>query len=213
MRAADDPETSTKDDVLRVLKSRDREKHLGLTAQELARRMPPSRPTITGRLNQLHEEGRVNRWKVGQAVVWWPAREGMDYDPIPDQLDDDVEEVAEQSGEERGAVVRRLVEVGLAADALGLEHPGELERKIESLEEKSTRRGEFAVAGGAVTVGFVTVLITLALPSTGVSTLPFAETLITAVEIVGLLVVLAGLVDWGWLLLKPQLSKIGLMAE
>lgn len=44
------------------------------TGAELATRLNTSRQTVLRRLNELHENERVERKEVGaRAIVWWPS--------------------------------------------------------------------------------------------------------------------------------------------
>jgi len=46
------------------------------TGKLLAERLDVSKQSALRRLQELEEEGRVQRWKVGsRAVVWWPTEE------------------------------------------------------------------------------------------------------------------------------------------
>ena len=46
------------------------------TAGLLAGVVNASKRTVLRRLQELEEDGQVERWKVGsRAVVWWPANE------------------------------------------------------------------------------------------------------------------------------------------
>jgi len=44
------------------------------TGKLLAEMLDVSKQSVLRRLQELEEEGRVERWKVGsRAVVWWPT--------------------------------------------------------------------------------------------------------------------------------------------
>ena len=46
------------------------------TGKLLAEMLDVSKQSVLRRLQELEEEGRVERWKVGsRAVVWWPTEE------------------------------------------------------------------------------------------------------------------------------------------
>lgn len=44
------------------------------TARMLAAHVPASKDTVLRRLRELHEDGQVERLRVGgRAIVWWPT--------------------------------------------------------------------------------------------------------------------------------------------
>ena len=46
------------------------------TGKLLAELLDVSRQSVLRRLQELEEDGRVKRWKVGsRAVVWWPTEQ------------------------------------------------------------------------------------------------------------------------------------------
>jgi len=65
------PRDVTCDNVLAVFDDVDKPV---ATAKLLAGLLDVSKQSVLRRLNELQEEGCVERWKVGsRAVVWWPV--------------------------------------------------------------------------------------------------------------------------------------------
>ena len=65
------PREVTCDDVLTAFDDVDKPV---ATGKLLAEMLDVSKQSVLRRLQELEEEGRVERWKVGsRAVVWWPT--------------------------------------------------------------------------------------------------------------------------------------------
>ena len=65
------PREVTCDDVLTAFEDVDKPV---ATGKLLAEMLDVSKQSVLRRLQELEEEGRVERWKVGsRAVVWWPT--------------------------------------------------------------------------------------------------------------------------------------------
>lgn len=65
------------DEVLQMLKDRDREQYPVVSAGQVADLMGFSRPVATERLEKLEERGVLERTKVGRARAWWVKGERM----------------------------------------------------------------------------------------------------------------------------------------
>jgi len=81
------PQAYTPEDVLEVLKERDREKYPYMTGPEVAEELGASRPTVNDRLDELVDRGEVNRVTFGNVRVYRLANERVEVtspEAIPD---------------------------------------------------------------------------------------------------------------------------------
>ncbi|WP_424004843.1 winged helix-turn-helix transcriptional regulator (plasmid) [Haloarcula salina] len=207
----------TKEQVFQVLRDRDRDSEPVLATNDVAERVGTSRPTAKKRLDALVEDGRVATNTHGQVPVYWPVDERMakHSTPISGELLEDVDAYAEKHGGDRGDAVRRLVEIGLEAESVGVK-PGEMKVTLDSLEDEVDRYKdeidrwkEYTLAGGLVTLGLV-----LAILGVGGSGLPsgilggYLPTVVEGLQLLSGVTMLAGVFVWLALFFSPYINKL-----
>jgi hypothetical protein len=209
--------------VLQVLRDRDRETKPVLATSDVADRTDVSPPTAKDRLDALVEEGVLKTHVYGRVPVYWPADERMtsDPDPISGGLAEKVEEIAQENGEPRPAALRRLVELGLEVEEIGA-RPSELQAERERVKEERDRVEEdldktqeareraegYALAGGFVTAGVLLTGLGISLPASVLAGLPFSSAIFNGMQVLGVVMVMAGFVGWVWPFVRPIAANI-----
>jgi len=127
----------TTDDVERVLRERDPDKHPVVTSNYVADQTNVSRPTALSRLKDARDEGRVKQSEISQASVWWLSDDPITKERAAEhaaEVEDDDPEPEPETVTDGSVASPAATEVAeLRADVLS---------KIEEVEEAVATAGE-----------------------------------------------------------------------